>query len=451
MSIAGALVVLILAGAVVYENVLKPRAVLATVGNTEIRRRDYWQVRSIDLIEQANQYSQFAQFVQGEQATQYQQLAAQALADLENVSGSTDVDDATLQRMIDDQVYLQNLDSLGLEVTEQEVETQVLQQFAPSDAPLVAPSPTPTLIPGRAEWATQTAVADQAATAAAAPAPTGASIPPPPGAAASASSGAAAPAASPEASPVASPAASPPASPAASPTVAPTPNAEQARATAEAGFADYQEAAFEEADVSRDDYERLIARPAVAREKVEAAIAAQVGQSAEQVHAAHILVETRDLAQELHDRLTQEGADFAQIAREQSTDEGTAANGGDLGWFAREEMVPPFAEAAFALPPGEISEPVETEFGWHLIRVLEHAPDRPLTDEQIEAVRQARVDRWLEERKAETRISSDLDPTPTIEAAPFEPPAEAPPTPTPTPTPAASPEASPAATPAPAP
>jgi peptidyl-prolyl cis-trans isomerase C len=77
------------------------------------------------------------------------------------------------------------------------------------------------------------------------------------------------------------------------------------------------------------------------------------------------------------------GEDFAAVAREISTDVGTAPNGGDLGWFTREEMVAPFAEAAFALEPGTISEPIETEFGWHVIRVAESDPDRPLTDLQI--------------------------------------------------------------------
>jgi len=440
MTLAGALVALLLVGGAVWENILKPRTVLATVGGEEIRRREYWQVRSIDLIQQAGQYQQIAQFVQGEQAVQYQQLAAQALQDLEDVWGSTEVDEATLQRMVDDQVYLQNIDELGLEVTDAEVETYVLNQFAPSDAPLVAPTPSPTLIPARAEWATQTAVANEAATSAAAPAPTSAAIPPPPGAAPPTVAAPVAAAGTPVASPVASPAASPPASPAA------TPNPDQARATAEAGYAEFRGDALERARMSRADYERLVARPAVARQEVEDHFAARVGQSADQVRAAHILVETRDLAQDVYNRVTEGGADFAQVARELSTDEGTAPNGGDLGWFAREEMVPPFAEAAFALEPGQTSEPVQTEFGWHVIRVFERAPDRPLTDEQIEAVRQARVTRWLEEQRAETSISSDeLEPTPTPGAETFQPPVEAPPTPTPTPSPIASPAADPAA------
>ena len=80
-----------------------------------------------------------------------------------------------------------------------------------------------------------------------------------------------------------------------------------------------------------------------------------------------------EIAEEIG-RLRQEimaGADFAEIAEVISDDEGSAVNGGDLGTFGRERMVAPFANAAFALEPGEVSEPVQTRFGWHLIKVEE--------------------------------------------------------------------------------
>ena len=111
-------------------------------------------------------------------------------------------------------------------------------------------------------------------------------------------------------------------------------------------------------------------------------------------------------------RVTDGGEDFATVARELSTDESTAANGGDLGWFTHEEMVAPFAEAAFALEPGAISEPVETEFGWHVIQVTERDSDRPLTDLQINRLQQAAEERWLAEQRAELTVTSTLPPTP---------------------------------------
>ena len=87
----------------------------------------------------------------------------------------------------------------------------------------------------------------------------------------------------------------------------------------------------------------------------------------EEIRAAHILVDSEEQAQELRERLD-EGEDFAKLAEEYGTD-GTASRGGDLGWFAQGDMVPSFGEAAFALEPGELGGPVQSPFGWHLIRV----------------------------------------------------------------------------------
>lgn len=89
-----------------------------------------------------------------------------------------------------------------------------------------------------------------------------------------------------------------------------------------------------------------------------------------QVHARHILVEDEDEANDLKAQLD-DGADFAELAEENSTDSGTAANGGDLGFFPEGQMVPEFDEAAFSLDIDEISEPVQSDFGYHIIQVLE--------------------------------------------------------------------------------
>jgi foldase protein PrsA len=86
----------------------------------------------------------------------------------------------------------------------------------------------------------------------------------------------------------------------------------------------------------------------------------------ERVRASHILVETLEEAEALMTELN-EGADFAALAREHSTDPGSGANGGDLNWFGRGSMVGPFEEAVFALAIGEISEIITTDFGYHII------------------------------------------------------------------------------------
>ena len=88
-----------------------------------------------------------------------------------------------------------------------------------------------------------------------------------------------------------------------------------------------------------------------------------------EVRASHILVAEKAKAEELKAELDG-GADFAALAAEHGTD-GTKTRGGDLGWFAHGAMVPEFADAAFAMETGAVSDPVETQFGWHLILLAE--------------------------------------------------------------------------------
>ena len=87
----------------------------------------------------------------------------------------------------------------------------------------------------------------------------------------------------------------------------------------------------------------------------------------QEVHARHILVPTEDEAKAIEAEL-KKGADFATLAKEKSKDPG-AADGGDLGYFTKDQMVPEFAEAAFKLDKGQISDPIHTQFGWHIIKI----------------------------------------------------------------------------------
>lgn len=115
--------------------------------------------------------------------------------------------------------------------------------------------------------------------------------------------------------------------------------------------------------------------------------------------AAHILVATEDEAKAVAEELAG-GADFAALAAEKSTDN-SAANGGDLGWFTAEMMVEPFAKAVEALEPGQVSAPVQSQFGWHVIRLNETREQTPPEFEQIREqlatqVRRNRVDAEIE-------------------------------------------------------
>ena len=88
----------------------------------------------------------------------------------------------------------------------------------------------------------------------------------------------------------------------------------------------------------------------------------------EEVSARHILVDKKELADEIAAKL-KAGGDFAALAKQHSKDPGSKENGGDLGFFGKGMMVPQFEEAAFKLAKGEMAPPVQSQFGWHVIRV----------------------------------------------------------------------------------
>lgn len=90
-----------------------------------------------------------------------------------------------------------------------------------------------------------------------------------------------------------------------------------------------------------------------------------------EIRASHILVKTEEEAKKLYDEI-KSGKEFAQIAQEVSLCP-SGHNGGDLGFFGKGMMVKPFEDAAFDLEIGEISQPVQTQFGWHLIQLTDKA------------------------------------------------------------------------------
>ncbi len=123
---------------------------------------------------------------------------------------------------------------------------------------------------------------------------------------------------------------------------------------------------------------------------------------AEQVHAAHILVETEETGQEVLDKLA-DGEDFGALAAEYSTDPGSKDLEGDLGWFPRGMMVPEFEDAAFSLEPGETSGLVQSDFGYHIIYVLEKG-ERELDAALAAQTQQQEFQAWFEAQKTEANI-----------------------------------------------
>jgi parvulin-like peptidyl-prolyl isomerase len=176
---------------------------------------------------------------------------------------------------------------------------------------------------------------------------------------------------------------------------------------------------------------------------------AQANEKADQVHAAHILVETEDEAKKVLDRLAQ-GEPFEALAKELSKDTGSGANGGDLGWIQKDQTVPEFDKAIFEdLKPGEMTKtPIKSQFGFHIIKVIAREERTLMTPEEAQQAVEQNIPSELQSRrgqaldqllaeerekaKAENRLVEPAFPTPAPEPpAQEQPPAEGQPTPAP--------------------
>jgi foldase protein PrsA len=141
------------------------------------------------------------------------------------------------------------------------------------------------------------------------------------------------------------------------------------------------------------------------RKKLAEAITADVQSTEEQVWARHILVVTESEAKAVIELLNN-GSDFEKLAKQFSTDTGSGAVGGDLGWFGRGAMVPEFENAAFSQPIGEISEPVQSQFGYHIIQVLDRQ-ELPLDASQLQQSRDNAFTEWLTTAKEEADVTTN--------------------------------------------
>ncbi|XSG82078.1 MAG: peptidylprolyl isomerase [Methyloligella sp. ZOD6] len=170
-------------------------------------------------------------------------------------------------------------------------------------------------------------------------------------------------------------------------------------------------------DERLDYHRRRALRDAYYDEKVEAAISEKVAQTIyeeqakkmkqeKELRARHILVPTKEEAEEVKKQL-EDGADFAELAKEKSRD--PSAENGDLGFFGKGQMVKPFEQAVFKLKKGELSDPVQTQFGWHIIEVTdERSRQVPEFDDVKEAIMgkllQSKVQSSLRELQADAKI-----------------------------------------------
>ena len=142
--------------------------------------------------------------------------------------------------------------------------------------------------------------------------------------------------------------------------------------------------------------------------RYEKEIAGKPGE--EEVHAKHILVDSEAEAKKIISQL-KAGADFAALAKQYSKDPSAAQQGGDLGFFKKDEMVPEFADAAFAMQPGQFSQvPVHSQFGWHVILVVERRrADPPSYDQAREELRQKMIQEGVQKAVAQARAAASVE------------------------------------------
>jgi len=363
------------------------------------------------LLNQYFTYAQYAQF--GLDVTQQlDQINSQLAPESAQALGQNVVD-----ALVSDLLIRREAKAQGITVSEEEIDARVREIFAyyPQGTPTVTLTPTEivfsTLSPKQLEivTATLTPSLTPEGTLTETPAPTSTFTLTPD----LTSSATPTPEQSPTPTQTLSPTPSP--TPSATSTLTFTPSA---TFTASATPTPYTREGFDQAfqksmdsyqaelSISPADYRKLVESDLL-REKVFEAITAHLKPFDEQVWARHILVADEATAKSILDRI-ENGEDWAALAAELSTDTSNKDQGGDLGWFGRGQMVPEFEDAAFAVAPGQISKPIQTQFGWHLIQVIGHE-ERPIAADAFEQKKQTYFDDWLASARREAEEAGLLE------------------------------------------
>lgn len=446
---------------------------LAEVNGQSVSRADYNKFRKIDLFRQSGAIQQQLNFTSGDQQTQLKSQLS-LLQDEEVNVAVRPVDQQALERLVGNIVTEKAAkDQYNISVSDDEVNKNLGDQFQGIIY-------TPTANPSQAIQ-TQTAgpVASQAAqfntatAAAVTPLPTAtvtatntvsgtvtASTTPGLTPDATTTAGAGTPGASPSVSGTVT--VSPTTTIMPSPTTTSTPIAgDKVQQTAQAYQNDYLKSFRQFTTLSDDDYKKFEARPTLLKKKVVDKLSEtqpKVGQPYLQYKLSHILVADEAAAKAIYDELKATPADqleakFAQLARNKSTDTGSASHNGDLGWNTdKTSFDKDFLAAALKLDKGQFTEPVKTQFGYHIIYCTDKDPQRPLDALTIKAFQTPDANGdpvyfsdWLKEKvkAASPKYNTPPTPAPTVTVVPVPvftpviPPTNTPVPPTPAPTTAA--------------
>lgn len=388
MVVAGLVAAIILAGVFDF-TVLRPRQVVARVGDTNITQAQFVKAAKFQRYQIISRYLSIyeqAQFFAGDPSSEqfFQQQLAQIGAPLSdpNTLGQNAIDS-----LVEDQLIRREASARGITVSPEELEIayQEYLGFYPNGTP--TPTHTPTLAPTQTPTAVDlTAVAQLTA----APTLTITLTP------------------SPTFTPTATLTATNTAAPTLTSTPGPSPTATGTRtprptptAYTTQGFG--AAASTQQVDVrqqtglSAADFRYLI-EAQLYREKLGEQLGATVATTGQQARVRHILVDNVALAQVILEQL-KAGGDFAALAAQYSLDTSNKDLGGELGWIKPGATVATFDAVAFTLPVGSLSDPVQTDFGFHIIEVQERA-ERELDASELEQARAQALADWLAAQRA---------------------------------------------------
>lgn len=353
---------------------------VAKVGDTEILLSDFEprvRLQRQQLLGQYAQYQQYAQFFGMNVDNQLKQIES-------NLNAPVTIGQAVLDQMINEALVRQEAAKRGITVSEAELNEAIQGAFGyyPNGTPSPTVTPTQVILPDAPAEALSVVT-----------------VTPPPSATPEL------PTATPAFTEVAPTVSAPEATATVSPTPVPLPTSTPY--TLQGFESELKDATQRMTSLGFDEgVYRSFFEAQILDRKLREEITADVAPTQIQVWARHILVADETLAKDIIERL-KKGEDFAALAAEFSTDTGSAASGGDLGWFGAGAMVPEFETAAFALEKsGDFTtEPVKSNFGYHIIQLIAKQ-ERPLTAEQYKAAKDKVFADWLTTAREEYGVQT---------------------------------------------
>lgn len=383
-------VIVIIVGAIGYgilnETVLKLRQPVVTVNGVSVTMGEFEvrvRVARQQDVDQYMQYYQFAQMFGIDTSSTSTSSIAQTMNQLESdLSTPNTIGNQVLEDITNDLLIRQYAKANGIVVTAADVDKAVSDAFSyfPNG------TPTPTLTPTTFSYSTLSATQYALVTPTFPPTQTPTET--------------LAPTATLAPVPTSTPTPQSTATVTAVPSLTPT-----ATPYTLAGFqGQYKNALtyYAKLGMNETEFRKIFFESTLYRTRVSNIVTADITHQQDQVWARHILVADQPTAQTIYEQLLG-GADFATLASKYSIDTNTQSKGGDLGWFGKGTMLAPFETAAFSMKIGEISAPVQTTAGWHIIQVLGHEV-RPLTDTEYQTAVTNAMNTWLTNQRTTANI-----------------------------------------------